>query len=440
MTANMTIQGRNLRASRSPGTHGIVALLLVLSAVGAACSSPKKQGAIEVIAVWKGTEQDKFKKVLAQFTKQYGIAVNYTQVDSDKFRNSLLDRVETGQAPDIAILPQAGLLNDLVIRKALVPVDSTTSQLVDRNYQEVWRSLGSVRGTLYGVWFKAAHKSLIWYRTAAFENARIPTPRNWPELLTTSQALAKSGTPFALGAADGWTLTDWFENIYLRTAGPRSYDDLACHRIKWTDQTVRTAFSKMADIFGHPEWIAGGITGSLATPFDRSIGQVYNDPASAAMVGGGDFVTSNIPTGKKLGVDANYFDFPAIDNLKPALVVGGDVAVRFSTNTGSQDFMRFIASKTAAEPWVKAGGFISPNKNLDQALYPDSVSLALAKSVTGSDDVAYDLSDRLPAALGASGNQGMWKILQDYLRNPAAVDNTMDRLEEGASVADVRCR
>ena len=46
--------------------------------------------------------------------------------------------------------------------------------------------------------------------------------------------------PYSVAGADGWTLTDLFENIYLRTAGPEKYDQLAKHEIKWTDPTVVT--------------------------------------------------------------------------------------------------------------------------------------------------------------------------------------------------------
>ncbi len=32
---------------------------------------------------------------------------------------------------------------------------------------------------------------------------------------------------YSIGGADGWTLTDLFENIYLRQAGPEKYDQLS---------------------------------------------------------------------------------------------------------------------------------------------------------------------------------------------------------------------
>ena len=58
------------------------------------------------------------------------------------------------------------------------------SELVDSNYAPVWRELGSVDGKLYGVWFKAANKSTVWYRTDLFDAAGVKEPpETWEEFL-----------------------------------------------------------------------------------------------------------------------------------------------------------------------------------------------------------------------------------------------------------------
>ena len=101
-------------------------------------------------------------------------------------------------------------------------------------------------GTQYGVYFKAANKSLIWYNTKAFENAGASEPKTWKDFLATAETVSASGvTPVSVGGADGWTLTDWFENIYLSQAGPEKYDQLAQHKIKWTDPSVKDALTTL---------------------------------------------------------------------------------------------------------------------------------------------------------------------------------------------------
>ena len=107
--------------------------------------------------------------------------------------------------------------------------------------------LGEINGHLYGLIIKAANKSTIWYNVKAFSDAGIKPPKTWDEFIKDGNTLKASGTPaYSIGGADGWTLTDLFENIYLRQAGPAKYDQLSKHEIKWTDPSVKTALTTMA--------------------------------------------------------------------------------------------------------------------------------------------------------------------------------------------------
>ena len=56
--------------------------------------------------------------------------------------------------------------------------------------------------------------------------------------------------------ASGWTLTDWFENVYLSQAGPDKYDQLAAHKIRWTDPSVGSALRTLAQLWGTPGTLA----------------------------------------------------------------------------------------------------------------------------------------------------------------------------------------
>ena len=95
---------------------------------------------------------------------------------------------------------------------------------------------------------------------------------------------------YSIGGADGWTLTDLFENIYIRTAGAETYDKLAKHEIPWTDQSVKDALAEMAKIVGDTDNIAGGQAGALQTDFPTSVSNVFSATPKAAMVLEGDFV------------------------------------------------------------------------------------------------------------------------------------------------------
>lgn len=286
---------------------------------------------------------------------------------------------------------------------------------------------------------KAANKSLIWYNTAAFDAAGITeTPKTWKDFLTTAQTLSDAGSPaVSIGGGDGWTLTDWFENVYLSQAGPEKYDQLAQHKIKWTDPSVKQALTTLGELWGKDELIAGGRKGALDTDFPKSVTQAFTGDTPAAMVYEGDFVTANInaDTKAKVGTDAKVFPFPAVGADSP-VVSGGDVAVALKDGKGAQALLTFLASTDAAEIWAAQGGVLSPNKEMDQSKYKDDVTRQIAKAlIDAGDDFRFDMSDQAPAAFGGTQGTGEWKDLQDFLSNPSDVAGAQRKLEADAAKA-----
>ncbi len=392
---------------------------------------------IEAAAVWTGAEQESFEAVLAQFEEQTGADVTFTSTGDD-VAAVLGTRIEGGEPPDVAILPQPGLLADLAEQDALQPIEDVVGSLVDENYAPVWRELGSVDGELYGLWFKAANKSTMWFNTASFTDAGVTPPATWEELQSNAETLLASGvTPFSVGGADGWTLTDWFENVYLRTAGAEQYDKLIAHEIPWTDDSVKTALERLAEVFGEEDWIAGGASGALQTDFPTSVTQVYGDPNDAAIVYEGDFVAGVISgeTEAELGTDADFFEFPAIDGSPSAVVGAGDVAVLLKDSPGGQALLRYLATPEAAAVWAGRGGYTSPNKNVDASAYPDEISARSAEALTTAEIFRFDLSDLQPAAFGGTPGQGLFQLFQDFLRNPDDIDAITEKMEQAASKA-----
>jgi alpha-glucoside transport system substrate-binding protein len=394
-------------------------------------------GTVQVAAVWSGAEQASFQKVLDAFTNKTGIKTSFTSTGDD-IATVLGSRIQGGAPPDVAILPQPGLLRDLAAQKVLQPVEDVAGKLVDQHYSKDWRALGSVDGTLYGVWFKAANKSTVWYRPKAFTDAGVKPPTTYDEWVKAAGTLSDAGTtPFSIGGADGWTLTDWFENVYLRSAGPDMYDKLATHAIPWTDPSVKKALTTLGQIFGKPQWLAGGVDGALAADFPKSVTTVFADPPKAAMVYEGDFVGGVITkeTTAKLGTDADFFPFPPIGSSGKAIVGGGDVAVLLKASDQGKELVKFLATPEAAAAWAKDGGFTSPNKDLDLKTYPDDLTRRSAGDLTTAASFRFDLSDLQPAAFGGTSGQGMWKLLQDFLRSPSNVDGIAAQLEAAAAAA-----
>lgn len=391
---------------------------------------------LEVAAVWSGVEQRHFELVLRAFTRQTGVAVTYTSAGYS-VPAFLAARLAEGRPPDVAFLPQPGLLDRYAAEHLLVPLNGIVGDVMASDYSPAWRDLGSVGGTLYGVWFKAADKSLIWYNENVFEREGVAPPAGIDGLVALAHRLAKSGmSAFAVGGRDGWTLADWFSNLYLRLAGPQRYDLLAAHKIDWTDPSVKATLRLLAEVLD-PHVIAGGPKAALATSYPGSVRQAFAAPPAAAMVFEGDFVAGIISgeTHAELGVDAGVFPFPAVGQPGPAVVAGGDAAVLMRRSAAGEAFIRYLASPQAAAIWAAAGGFVSPNINLGLSAYPDEISRSIAASVLeAGDNFRFSLSDLTPAGFGGTEGQGMRKILQQFLlsRN---VNVTAAQLEQEAREA-----
>ncbi|WP_274559133.1 ABC transporter substrate-binding protein [Streptomyces spiramyceticus] len=391
---------------------------------------------VQVAAVWTGPEQENFTKVLDEFEKRTGAKVTFVPAQ-DPIVNFLGTKIAGGSPPDVAMLPQVGALQQAVERKWAKPVDAATQGQLDKNYSQGWKDIGAVDGKQYGVYFKAANKSLIWYNAQVFEDAGAEEPKTWNDFLATAETISASGvTPVSVGGADGWTLTDWFENIYLSQAGPEKYDQLAQHKIKWTDPSVKDALTTLAELFGKKELIAGGQEGALQTEFPASVTQTFADEPKAAMVFEGDFVSVNIAQTKaKIGTDAKVFPFPAVGD-EPPVVTGGDAAVALKDSKGAKALLTFLASTDAAKIWAAEGGFVSPNKSMDVAAYPNDVQRDIAKAlIAAGDDFRFDMSDQAPQSFGGTPGKGEWKALQDFLKNPKDIAGTQQRLESDAAKA-----
>ncbi|MEU4147844.1 ABC transporter substrate-binding protein [Streptomyces parvulus] len=405
----------------------------------ASVTLPKLDGeSLEVAAVWTGAEQENFKKVLAEFEKRTGAKVTFVPAQ-DPIINFLGSKIAGGAPPDVAMLPQPGAIKQAVDKGWAKPLGAEATKELGENYSPGWQEIGKVGGKQYGVYYKAANKSLIWYNAQVFENAGAAEPKTWDELLTAAQTVYDSGvTPFSVGGADGWTLTDWFENVYLSQAGPEKYDQLAKHEIKWTDPSVKEALTTLAEIWGKKDYVAGGASGALQTEFPASVTQTFTggDQPKAGMVYEGDFVQVNIgETDAEIGTDAKVFPFPSVGDTAP-VVSGGDAAVVLEDSKAAQALATWLASPDAATIQAKLGGYLSPNKNVDVAAYPNDVQKKIAEAlVAAGDDFRFDMSDQAPQAFGGTPGKGEWKALQDFLKNPKDVAGAQAKLEADAAAA-----
>ena len=423
----------------------VLALLVgVLAFVAAGCGgddggggaegSEDVTGDVSIMAIWGGEEQESFEAVVAGFEEAYpNVNVTYNS-GGDNLAPLLSSAVEGGNPPDLAAIGQPGLMAQFAEQGAIQPLDDLRDTIVE-SFGESVADVGAVDGTQYGVLFKASNKSTIWYNVAAFEEAGVEAPETWEDLTAAADTLKAAGiTPYSVGVDVGWPMTDIFENVYLRVAGPEMYDQLARHEIPWTDQSVKDSLTVMADIFASDN-MAGGTETALQTEMPESVAKVFRDSPEAAMVIIGDFAPGVTETTLEPETGYNVFPFPSIEGSEPGVMGSGDLFVQFRDSPAADAFLEYLTTTDAAEIWASRGGFSSPNVNIDTGVYPDEITRTTAGALAEAETFRFDMSDLQPSAFGGTPGQGMWKHLTDFVASPEDVDGTAEKLEADAARA-----
>jgi alpha-glucoside transport system substrate-binding protein len=433
---------------RWPFVAAVVAVGALAALAGTQLASASKSshsgpaavsGSVTFDGIWTGSEAKAFGQVISAFNKVYpNVKINYKPVGNN-VPTVLATAIAGGHPPDMADIAQPGLVKQLAAQGHLKPIGYAKS-VVATNFAPSWQTLGSVNGKQYALVFKAANKSLLWYNVPAFKAAGVAPPKTWAQLTSAAKTLQASGTPaFSIGGADGWTLTDLFENIYLRTYGAAKYNALSAHKIKWTDSSVTKALKTMAQILGNSSNLAGGTSGALTYGFNDSVTNAFASPPKAAIVFEGDFVggviTSSTKAKPKTGFNTAPFPSITAGANSSAVEIGGDLFVTFRDTPAIEAFVKFLATAPAANAWAKLGGFGTGNKNVSPSIYPDAITRATEAPIGQAKSVVFDMSDEQPASFGATTGQGEWGIFQQFLKTPSDVSGIQKKLEASAVAA-----
>ncbi|MBA4169467.1 MAG: carbohydrate ABC transporter substrate-binding protein [Chloroflexi bacterium] len=381
------------------------------SSGGTGADVEEGDGSIVVTSLWGGTEQEAFEAVLAAFTEETGIEAQYEANRTD-YATVLRTRIQGGEPPDVAIIPGIGTLRSLAREGSLIPLSElgVAQADIEGNYAPGILDVGVVDDELYGIMVKLNSKATIWYSPERFEEMGVEPAEDWDGLLQLTEDIKAAGaTPWSLGAADGWTLTDWFEIMYLKMHGTDAYDTLFSPDGDWTDDTVQATIDKMLEILSD-ENVDGGVDGASATAFVDAIGKVFSTSPSAELYYGGGFV-GGIATGDDVNPDLagqegtaiDWFPFPTIDGNGEGLVTyGGDVMAALVADSDVAAFMEYLTTAEAGQVWAEGGTIISPIVDVDTSVYPTSLIQAEAEQVTSAEAVRFDGSDLLPGVdLGA---------------------------------------
>ncbi len=386
---------------------------------------------VNIFGVYTGEDADRFRAALVPFEQATGIDVQYE--GSADFETLIVVRAEGNDLPDIAQFSQPGLMRQL--KDKLVPLDSFMNMdQLQKDYIPSWLELGTFDGHLYGIFYRASTKSLVWYPKQPFEEAGYQVPETWDELLALmDQMVADGQTPWCVpgehGGSTGWVFTDWVEDILLRTAPPEIYDQWVNHEIPFNHPEIKEAFDYLDTIwFGNDNYVYGGREGMLTIFVGRTDEMFAEEGPQCWFMKQAGWIPAFFPEGKEAGVDASFFYFPPIEEEFGSPVLGGgDPIGMFNDRPEVRALMEYLATPQGAEVWVKTGGFISPNRSVPLDWYTNDVDWLQGKIMQNADVFRFDASDLMPPEVGVGT---FWSGMIDWVSGEKDTDTVLQEIED----------
>ncbi|WP_345800057.1 ABC transporter substrate-binding protein [Microbacterium sp. AZCO] len=375
-----------------------------------------------------GSEADLLQQSFDQFTKDTGIKVQYTGDKS--FEGNIVTKVAGGSAPDIAIVPQPGLLKSLVGTGEVKPGSSAVEANVDKYWSKDWKTYGTVDDTFYSAPMLANVKGYVWYSPKAFQEWGVQVPTTWDELITLTKTIReKTGKApwcagFESGDASGWPGTDWVEDLVLRNSGPDVYDQWVANEVKFTDQPIKDAFDHVGEILKNPDYVNASF-GDVASINSTAFANVAAPVASGdcALTHQASFLSSNFldvktkdGTAPTVAPDGDVYAF-VLPGFKAgdaqAIEVGGEYVAGFSDDEATQKVLEYMSTPEFADTRVGLGGVISANQGADpmnasSPFLQDAMKLVQDANTT----VRFDASDLMPATVGSGS---FWRGMVDWI-------------------------
>jgi alpha-glucoside transport system substrate-binding protein len=379
-------------------------------------------------------EADRLVESWKDFSTCTGIEVSYQ--GTKEFEAQIAVLAEAGNAPDIGIVPQPGLLARLAAGGWLKPAPEAVEANTDEFWGEDWKQYGSYDGTFYSAPLMASVKGFVWYSPTEFKEKGYEVPTTLDELNTLSETIAAEGDhkPWCVGLgsgdATGWPGTDWIEDYVIRQSGADVYDQWVKHEIPFNDPQIVSAFDAVGDIIKNPDMVNGGlgdVSSVISTEFGNA-GLTILD-GTCSLHHQASFYEGFWPEGTDVSPEGDVFAFllPSTDaGGEKAVTGGGEFPVAFSEGEEIDAVRAYLSSDTWANNRVKLGGVISANKGLD----PENASSdVLKESIEILQDpqtvFRFDGSDLMPAAVGSDS---FWKGIVAWVSGDST-QKTVDAIE-----------
>ena len=376
-----------------------------------------------------------FKADVSKFAEANGITIEFIKAAS--WDTEIRTKVQGGNPPDIGLFPQPGLMCDLAKQGKLIPYDAATVATNKETLVPGVIEAGTCAdGQVYGLPTALSVKSVLWTDAPAFKAAGYTAPKTLDELLTLTEKIKADGkTPWCIaaesGAATGWPITDWIEDLVLRFAGPENYDKWVKGEQKNDSPEIRPAWEYFEKIAFGDGNVRGGTKSIVATNFQTGGNAMFESPPGCYLFKQATFVANKggFPDTVIAEVDTKTgpLPFPAKTEGDNAVLLGGDIAAAFNNDPNTLKVRNFIASKENGTEQAKAGGF-SPHTTADVSLLPNKTLQTIASEVLYKATAArFDGSDLMPAKVGAGT---FWTEPVKWLSGQQDLDTTLKNIDD----------
>ena len=388
---------------------------------------------VTVMGSFVGNDADLNDESWANFEKCTGIDVRYNG-DSD-FESQVVVQVEAGNAPDLVIFPQVGLMQRFAKSGDLVAAPEQTKKNAEAGWNADMVRYGTVNDTFYAAPFTTAVKSFVWYSPSLFAERGYKQPKTWDEMIALSDQMVADGMkPWCEGAesgsASGWPLTDWVETLLLADAGGETYDKWVGHEIPFNDAVVSKATDLVGKILKNNDYVNGGFgdsssivsTSKADAPLPITSGECGMHLAAGTAVSLFDDSVKVAPDG-----DVYAFPFPVVnDKVGNPVVVSGQFTAAFSDRPEVQAFQNYVSSVQWANDRAPFGGYISSNSGMNSALIPSAIDKSGFDILNDPNSVLrFDGSDLMPSTVGTGS---FWTEMLNWIQG-ASTEETLGKIE-----------
>jgi alpha-glucoside transport system substrate-binding protein len=412
----------------------VVATAMLLAAgAGGSSAAGKLGGTVSVLGTWGGSELDSFNAMVKPFEDRTGAHVEFQ--GTRDLSAVLQTRVQGGNPPDVAGLPNPGALPALVRSHALKPLGRVLDMTrLAREYPATWLDIGRIGGEPYAIVVKTALKGLVWYDPKTLAAEHVTLPQTWADMLAITDRLAGRGTSawclgLGSGATSGWPATDWIDMLLLRAAGPAAHDAWVQHKIAWDAAPVREAWAQFGRIAANPKYVYGGPQAVLATDFGEAPFPMFAKPPRCLFHLQATFIEDIIQkqfSWIRPGADLAFVPMPRIAPPYAGVAqIAGDVFGMFHDTPQARALMRYLVSAEAQAIWVKRGGALSPNKSVPFDAYPDVLSRRAAELLVRAPAARFGAGDMMPPEMTAA----FYKGTLDYVVHPDQLRAILAHLE-----------